>query len=64
MRNFTCIKEFKISIGDECLISVGDGGFVLKTLPDINGKSCDPWHIGIGYLYDHFVDNRLETIKS
>lgn len=74
MRKFTCIKDFIIDgdalvlkVGDVCLIEFDrlrlSGGFILKTLPDINGKSCDPWYIGMIYLKEHF-SCRSTTIKK
>lgn len=75
MRKFTCIKDFIIG-GDALVLKVGDGcliefdrlglfdGFILKTLPDINGESCEPWHIGMMFLKEHFIKDRLTTIKK
>ena len=78
MRKFTCIKDFIIEghigtralvlkVGDVCLIEFDrlrlSGGFILKTLPDINGKSCDPWYIVMMFLKEHF-SCRSTTIKK
>ena len=74
MRKFTCIKDFTIGVdalvlkvGDGCLIEFDrlyGGGFILKTLPDINGESCEPWHIGMMFLNQHFIKDRSTTIKK